>query len=79
MPVLIAAQYIGLSPWVLEQYIADGTLTVIRPPRPRTPKAMRPRRSKGRKPSPPVGEHLRRVLIDREDLERLVDEWRDRA
>jgi hypothetical protein len=79
MPVLIAAQYVGLSPWVLEQYIADGTLAVIRPPRPRTAKAMRPRRSKGRKPSAPIGEHLRRVLIDREDLERLADEWRRRA
>lgn len=73
MSVELAAAYVGLSRWMLEQYIADGTLRVIHPPRPRTAKAYRARPTRGRKASRPTGDQLRRTLFDRADLDDFVN------
>lgn len=72
-----AAAYLGVSRWTLEQFIIADQLRVIHPPRPNTAKAMRPRPTRGGKPSRPAGDRLRRVLVDRVDLDALADAWRN--
>ena len=63
-----AARYLGLSPWLVNQYILAGDLPTTELPRPRTASALR---SGARRP---CGDTLRLVLIDRVDLDDLVDQ-----
>jgi hypothetical protein len=57
-----AASYLGLSVWTIRDYVARGILRAIQLPA-----------SEGREGEPPRSKPLRRVLIDRGDLDRLVD------
>jgi hypothetical protein len=66
LPVAAAAAYLGISPWLLRQYIQAGDIPVTRLPRPATASATR-----GRRPS---GDACRLVLLDREDLDQWVDQ-----
>ena len=55
-----AAAYCGLSAWTLRAFVIDGAVPVVRLPRP------------GRQQR----EDLRRVLIDRQDLDNWIDRHR---
>lgn len=68
MSVDRAAAYLGVSEWLVKQFIIDGSLQTTELPRPRTASAVR---SGARRP---IGEVLRLVLIDRRDLDAFVDE-----
>ena len=60
-----AAAYLNLSPWTIRDYIARGILRTVQLPA-----------SEGREGEPPRTKPLRRVLIDRAELDRLVDQGR---
>ena len=62
-----AARYLGVSPWLVQQYIQAGDLPTVQLPRPRTASALR----KGSRR--PIGDTLRMVLLDRRDLDEFVD------
>jgi len=57
-----AAAYLSLSPWTVRDYVARGILRTVQLPA-----------SAVREGDAPRNGHLRRVLIDKTDLERLVD------
>ncbi len=57
-----AAIYLGVSYWTVRDWVAAGHLATFQPP------ALQPR--EGELPR----QTLRRVLIDRNDLDRFVDE-----
>jgi hypothetical protein len=76
MPLALAAKYIGISEWTLSEYVAEGSLPVVRPKRPHTAKAYRARSTNGRKPSRPAGDTMRKVLFHRDDLDALANQWR---
>jgi hypothetical protein len=65
-----AAQYLGISYWTVREFINDGSIKVVPLPRPETLR-QRERRA--------LGDTVRRVLIDRHDLDALVDTWKRRA
>ena len=67
MSLRLAAQETGISYWTLRDYILDGVLTPVRLPCTRL-------RSKGGKVIRHANEEVksRRVYVDREDLERLI-------
>ncbi len=65
-----AAQYLGLSYWTVREFINDGSIKAGPLPRPDTLR-MRERRA--------LGDTVRRLLIDRNDLDALVDNWKRRA
>jgi hypothetical protein len=67
LTVETAARYLGVSGWTVQQYIVDGTLPTVELPRPKTASAFR----KGARR--PIGDVLRRVLLDRADLDQFVD------
>jgi excisionase family DNA binding protein len=62
-----AARYLGVSPWTARELVNAGSIPVTSIPRPQTAR-MRRRRS--------VHDSLRRLLIDRCDLDRLVETWK---
>jgi hypothetical protein len=63
-----AARYLGISAWLVQQYILAGDLPTTELPRPRTASAQR---SGARRP---CGETLRLVLLDVRDLDAFVDQ-----
>ncbi len=64
-----AAAYLNVSFWTLREFINDGSIPTVRLPRPRTLR-MRKRQ--------PVSDTVRRLLIDRADLDELVQRWKQR-
>ena len=63
-----AAAYLGVSFWTLREMLNAGSVPVVRLPRPQTARAHR---------TSPLGDTVRRLLIDRHDLDRLVDHWKE--
>jgi hypothetical protein len=64
-----AAAYLNLSFWTVREFINDGSIPTVRLPRPRTER-MRRRQ--------PVTDTVRRLLIDKADLDALVERWKER-
>ena len=58
-----AAEYLGVSSWSLREWEALGVVQRVRVPLPVTPKRR--------------GGELRKLLSDRQDLDRLVEAWKD--
>jgi hypothetical protein len=65
-----AAAHLNVSFWTLREFINDGSIPTVRLPRPHTPR-MRKRES--------VTDTVRRLLIDRNDLDALVESWKVRS
>jgi len=65
-----AARYLSISYWTLREFINDGSIKAVPLPRPETLR-QRERRA--------LGDTVRRLLIDRHDLDALVDTWKRRA
>lgn len=61
-----AGRYLGVSAWVVREWINAGDLPVVEARRPRTASALKHR---------PTSEALRRVLVDRADLDALADSF----
>ncbi len=62
-----AGQYLGVSYWTVREFINDGSVKAVPLPRPDTLR-QRERRA--------LGDTVRRLLIDRHDLDALVDRWK---
>jgi hypothetical protein len=62
-----AARYLGVSPWTARELVNAGSIPVTSIPRPQTARMHRRH---------PVHDSLRRLLIDRCDLDRLVETWK---
>jgi excisionase family DNA binding protein len=62
-----AARYLGVSPWTARELVNAGSIPVTPIPRPQTARMHRRQ---------PVHDSLRRLLIDRCDLDRLVETWK---
>jgi len=58
-----AAAYLAVSPWSLREWEALGVIRRVRVPLPVTQKRR--------------GGELRKLLFDRQDLDRLVEAWKD--
>ena len=65
-----AGQYLGVSVWTIREFINDGSIKAVPLPRPETLR-QRERRA--------LGDTVRRLLIDRADLDELVESWKRRA
>jgi predicted DNA-binding transcriptional regulator AlpA len=65
-----AAQYLGISFWTVREFINDKSIKAVPLPRPETLR-QRERRT--------LGDTVRRLLIDRHDLDALVETWKQRA
>jgi len=65
----LAALYLGVSIWVMREYVDSEAITPVALPRPNTRRMHRHR---------PVSDSLRRLLIDRADLDALVEAWKER-
>ncbi len=63
-----AAAYLNLSFWTFRELLNAGTVPTVRVPRPQTLR-MRERRA--------TSDTLRRLLIDRADLDALVERWKE--
>ena len=63
-----AAAYLNVSPWTLREFINDGSIPTVRLPRPHTVR-MRKRGA--------ISDTVRRLLIDRADLDTLVERWNE--
>jgi predicted site-specific integrase-resolvase len=61
-----AGAYMGVSSWIIREWINAGDLPVVEARRPRTASALKHR---------PQSEALRRLLIDRADLDALADSF----
>ena len=59
------AEYLNIGRWTAEELVRGGLIPLVRIPRPRTARALKHR---------PAGETLRRLLVDRTDVDRFVDE-----
>lgn len=78
-----AAEYIGCSYWTTRDLALNGTIPVVRVPSGRIPTG----RARGGKPPARVlvpatdsrVRSLRRVLVDRVDLDALIDRWKATA
>ena len=64
-----AAAYLGLSFWTFRELLNAGAVSAVRVPRPNTLR-MRERRA--------LSDSIRRLLIDRSDLDALVEQWKER-
>lgn len=64
-----AAAYLNVSFWTLREFINAGSIPTVRLPRPRTARMLK----RG-----PVSDTVRRLLIDRADLDALVERWKER-
>ncbi len=62
-----AARYLGISPWTARELVNAGSIPVTSIPRPATARMHRRQ---------PIHDTLRRLLIDRCDLDRLVEQWK---
>jgi hypothetical protein len=63
-----AAEYLALSEWSIRQYVQSGDIPVVEMPRPATASAIRT----GKRA--PVGNTLRKVLLDKNDLDEFVSQ-----
>jgi len=78
-----AATYLGVSYWTMRDMVANGTVPAVRLPSTRVD--TKPRRNG--KPTMrvvlPAGDarlgSFRRILVDRRDLDELIDRWKDGA
>ncbi len=61
--LLNAARYLDVSIWSLREWVALGIVPRIRIPLPNTEKRR--------------GGEMRRVLVDRADLDRLIESWKE--
>jgi hypothetical protein len=81
----MAARYTGLSYWTCRDLVAAGVLRAVRVPAVRVDRGPRPNRKPGSKSrvyelaKKPTGNAVRRLLVDRLDLDRLVAEWKEAA
>lgn len=66
MTLELAGRYLSVSPWIIEQWINSGALPLVKATRPHTAKAYR---------HEPTTDKLRRLLIDRDDLDQLADSF----
>lgn len=64
MSLRLGGLYLGLSEWTLREYVNDGSLPIVEARRPRTASALKHQ---------PAGDTLRRLLVDRRDLDALAD------
>ena len=64
MPLHLAGAYLGVSQCTVREWINAGDLPVVEARRPRTASALKHR---------PTSEALRRLLVDRTDLDALAD------
>ncbi len=62
-----AAEYLGVSYWLLRDYIVDGVLTPVRLPGSRLRKG-------GRLVASSRTHSMRKIMVDREDLNRLIED-----
>jgi hypothetical protein len=62
-----AAAYVGVSYWLLRDYVIDGTLKPVRLPGSRLKKA-------GRVIANSKDHAIRKIMIDRDDLDNLIRE-----
>ncbi len=62
-----AAAYVGVSYWLLRDYVIDGTLKPVRLPGSRLRKA-------GRVVANSKDHAIRKIMVDREDLDTLIKE-----
>ena len=62
-----AAEYVGVSYWLLRDWIIDGTLKPVRLPGSRLKK-------NGRVVANPKDHAMRKIMVDRADLDYLIDE-----
>jgi len=62
-----AAQYLGISYWTVREFINDGSVKAVRLPRADTLR-QRERRA--------LSDTVRRLLLDRNDLDELVERWK---
>jgi hypothetical protein len=75
------ARYIGVSYWTLRDLVLNGTVPPVRVPSGRVTSG----RNHGQKRqtrvlvsgTDPRVRSLRKVLVDRRDLDRLIDSWKD--
>lgn len=63
-----AAQYLGLSFWTLRELVNDGSIPTVRVPRAQTLR-MKERHA--------ASDYVRRLLVDRADLDSLVERWKE--
>lgn len=61
-----AGAYLGVSAWTVREWVNDGSLPIVEARRPRTASALKHR---------PAGANLRRLLVDRHDLDVLADSF----
>lgn len=66
MPLRLAALYLGVGESTVLQWVYDGSLPVVQVRRPRTGQAYKHK---------PATDMLRRVLVDRNDLDALADSF----
>lgn len=66
MTLELAGAYLSVSGWTIREYINAGDLPVVQARRPRTASALKHK---------PEGDALRRLLVDRDDLDRLADSF----
>lgn len=64
----LAAAYLNLSTWTVRELVNDGTIPTVRLPRPQT---LRSRRRGA------VSGNIRRLLVDRIDLDAVVERWKE--
>jgi hypothetical protein len=66
MPLELAGAYMSVSGWVIREWINDGSLPVVAARRPHTASALKHQ---------PQSDNLRRLLVDRRDLDALADSF----
>ena len=65
-----AAAYVGVSYWLLRDYVIDGTLRAVKLPGSRLKKG-------GRVVANSKDHHMRKIMLDRSDLDQLIDECKE--
>jgi hypothetical protein len=67
MSLKVAAGYLGVSYWLIRDYVIDGTLKPVRLPGSRIKKA-------GRVIANSKDHSMRKIMVDRHDLDNLIEE-----
>jgi hypothetical protein len=65
-----AGAYLNVSHWTLREFINAGDVPTVRLPRPQTPRQRKRAHA---------NDTVRRLLIDRLDLDELVQRWKERV
>lgn len=66
-----AADYLGVSYWTIRDWISDGVVARVRLP------GSRLRNGKGKLVSPSTSHSMRKFLLDRRDLDKLIEEHKE--